>query len=702
MAPAKVDKTGSVRLFRGQDYAKLKAKCWSEAQLFTDPEFPADATSLGFNKDVEWKRPTEMAAYPQFMKDVNRFSVVQGELGDCWFVSALSAITQNPGLLRRVVPEGQDFTMKYVGIFHFRFWQGGEWVDVVVDDQLPVIYGSTLCFSSSRNNSEFWSALLEKAYAKLHGCYGALNSGKSYEATEDLTGGVTERYLLHREDLPPPPDLFSIVAKARQRGSLVTCNVSGSCERECENGLVMGHAYSITGARRCRIHVPWKPYVDLTEWKGPWSDGSDEWRLMSKREKEKLQLTDADDGEFWMSFEEFKRNFDEVFITSLNPHTINQEAKEQLYNMADVVTEAILHPEQLRAREVKASKVWEVVTYDGSWVRNSTAGGSPNNQKLFSNNPQYLLKLTEADDDTDEADTCAVIVSLTQKNRRVNQLPLYPIGFFVYQINEGSEVPTPATVSWFRFNAPLFYTKKFTQTRTVTHRLSLRPGQYLLIPCTLKHDQEADFLLRVFCEKVAIMEENDEHPMILDTPETDEVDSRLDSFPGSPKINILRGVFLASAGDDNEVDAVKLKLILDHLFPYVEFSLDLSRSLLAMMDGDLSGKVSYFEFEKLIQSLRRWVRVYNERKDEENDLLSGHSWGLGDALRDLGLQIPRRIRALVVVRYGDEQGHISLRDFLMATCRISVMLERFESHRNPDDQEANIRLHDWLRDTLYC
>nr|XP_027208557.1 uncharacterized protein LOC113802217 [Penaeus vannamei] len=114
--------------------------------------------------------------------------------------------------------------------------------------------------------------------------------------------------------------------------------------------------------------------------------------------------------------------------------------------------------------------------------------------------------------------------------------------------------------------------------------------------------------------------------------------------------------------------------MLDHLFPHVEFSLDLSRSLLAMMDGDLSGKVSYFEFEKLIHSLRRWVRVYNESKDEESGLLSGHSWGLGDALRDLGLQIPRRIRALVVVRYGDQQGHIALRDFLMATCRISVML----------------------------
>lgn len=54
--------------------------------------------------------------------------------------------------------------------------------------------------------------------------------------------------------------------------------------------------------------------------------------------------------------------------------------------------------------------------------------------------------------------------------------------------------------------------------------------------------------------------------------------------------------------------------------------------------------------------------------------LSGYDWQLGDALRELGYQVPRRLQGLVVVRYGDDKGNISLRDFLMATCRISVML----------------------------
>ena len=71
-----------------------------------------------------------------------------------------------------------------------------------------------------------------------------------------------------------------------------------------------------------RIRNPWGNEV---EWKGAWSDGSDEWASVPDDQKEEMGLTFEEDGEFWMSFEHFKKYFDDVEICNLTPDAENAD-----------------------------------------------------------------------------------------------------------------------------------------------------------------------------------------------------------------------------------------------------------------------------------------------------------------------------------------------------------------------------------------
>jgi len=53
-------------------------------------------------------------------------------------------------------------------------------------------------------------------------------------------------------------------------------------------------------------------------------DRSREWQVVSDAEKRTLGLTFDGDGEFWMSFADFKKNYTNIEITNLTPDSLDE------------------------------------------------------------------------------------------------------------------------------------------------------------------------------------------------------------------------------------------------------------------------------------------------------------------------------------------------------------------------------------------
>ncbi|XP_058243708.1 calpain-1 catalytic subunit-like isoform X1 [Hemibagrus wyckioides] len=314
--------------FQDQDFLALHQKCLNNKELFVDEKFPADRRAIGsgllpLNQvgKVVWKRPSELVNNPSLIVDgESRFDFSQGELGNCWFLAAIGAITFQKDIMDQVIPANQSFDEDYAGIFHFRFYRNRKWVDVVIDDQLPTLKGQ-LIFVNCKTRNEFWPALLEKAYAKVCGSYAALNGGFISDGLHDFTGGVYKTF-----DLTCASDnLWDLMDQAVKRRAVIGCGTPPGptpANTVLPNGIVQGHAYTITGVTKLkaqgklvklvRVLNPW----GKGEWKGDWSDKSRLWNDVSKQDRDSW-LEEKNNGEFWMSMEDFCRCYDELDICSI-------------------------------------------------------------------------------------------------------------------------------------------------------------------------------------------------------------------------------------------------------------------------------------------------------------------------------------------------------------------------------------------------
>eukprot|EP00397_Hematodinium_sp_SG-2012_P015064 GEMP01015335.1.p1 GENE.GEMP01015335.1~~GEMP01015335.1.p1 ORF type:complete len:884 (+),score=179.77 GEMP01015335.1:241-2892(+) len=246
--------------------------------------------------------------------------LLQGGVGDCWFLSALSCVAERPDLVMRLFPEHVANTR---GIYQVCLFMDGVWRGFCVDDRLPINYGS-LCYSHA-NHMQLWVPILEKAYAKAHGSYRAIVGGCIAEAFTDLTGCPSETYNFDHQ-LFRPRDFWEKLVEFRRHRVPMGCATTG-VRGLGQVGLVPNHAYSILDLREFpNMHHGDKNVTGFTdatlrlvrirnphgrgEWNGAWSDSDVKWQHLN------LDLTtNKNDGTFWMAYEDFLMGFQIVDVS---------------------------------------------------------------------------------------------------------------------------------------------------------------------------------------------------------------------------------------------------------------------------------------------------------------------------------------------------------------------------------------------------
>uniref|UniRef100_A0A3P9NM01 Calpain-3 n=1 Tax=Poecilia reticulata TaxID=8081 RepID=A0A3P9NM01_POERE len=620
----------------------------------------------------------EICEDPQFIVDgANRTDICQGTLGDCWLLAAIACLTLNEKLLYRVIPPDQSFTENYAGIFHFQFWRYGEWIDVVVDDRIPTC-NNQLVFTKSFRKNEFWSALLEKAYAKLNGSYEALKGGNTLEAMEDFTGGVTEFFELSEA----PADLFTIMRKALERGSLMGSSIDVSSRTD--HGLVRGHAYSIIGLeevqqkfskdsriRLIRLRNPW----GIVLWKGPWSAKSDQWSTISTADRENLKKQTVETSEFWMSFDEFKKTFTKLEMCNLTPDGLQGDER----------------------------MTWTVSVNEGRWVRGSSAGGCRNFPDTFWTNPQYRLQLYEEDDDPEDGQVaCTVVVALMQKGRRMQRhkgAKFLTVGFSIYKVVIPVFKNDPiGTFSknqhlqkdFFLYTASTAKCKSYINLREVTERFRLPPGEYAIIPTTFEPHEEGEFILRLHSEDRARANKEIEHDGIRGEKRKKPKRKLLQAEEETEEEKKFRAIYKQIAGEDMEICANELKTIMKNVLSKRKdeiktegFSLETCRSMIALMDTDGSGKLNFQEFKHLWKKIKAWQLIFKQY--DQNKSCSISSFEMRNAVNDAGFHLNKQLYDIIAMRYADEHLNIDFDSYICCFVRLEGMFRAFNAFDKDGD-----------------
>lgn len=461
---------------------------------FSDPIFPPDVTSLCFDPDnpkqdpdvkafvsqvKTWRRPSEWCKNPVIFKDdASPGDIEQGQLGDCWLLSALGVVAMKPAILKHLFVKADGKR----GEYKLRFYREGKWEEVTIDDRFPCGADGKPIFGHCKDPEEIWVLLIEKALAKLLGTYEALDGGYLEEGVVFLTGGRPEKVTINDwkgkscfEETEA--DLWHKLMTYHNEGHMMGAAIcSGKEMPDKSTGLVAGHAYGVLNVhptkdgkfKLIQLRNPWGSF----EWKGKWSDGSREW---TKAYSEEVGEVNADDGSFWMELTDFRKYYDKITVC-------------RIFNLRILTMDSPIVSDDDKVPF--GNPDWYRVKYECEW-NDSNAGGLTNNES-YSQNPHFNLVVTQ------RSRLFFLISQPSLSTQAESRYYRTAIGFSIQKgtVSKKGAIRLPNGAI-----TPDVFVQTPQRSRYNAAHLVVEPGQYIIVPFTNYPNRKSKFVLEIYGEK---------------------------------------------------------------------------------------------------------------------------------------------------------------------------------------------------------
>jgi hypothetical protein len=199
--------------------------------------------------------------------NVSHTDEVQGNLGDCYLLSALGSIADSSAAaIKNMIVDNGD------GTWTVRFYSNGTADYVTVNSRLPVTSSGQLIYqgygsSASSTSNELWLALIEKAYAQWNetgktgrdtatNSYAAIEGGWMGDVYEQVLGYSATVYYQTTTSSTAKQTLINSIAA----GEAVTIGTK-SFNHDATTGLYGNHAYNVIGysasTGKFTLYNPW-------------------------------------------------------------------------------------------------------------------------------------------------------------------------------------------------------------------------------------------------------------------------------------------------------------------------------------------------------------------------------------------------------------------------------------------------------------